>query len=66
MATRSEMQDMSLIEKLEVLRMAKRQTAIGATISEKSIYDEDIAKKDESAVFWEIKLKRLKLIQIVK
>ena len=49
MATRSEMQDMSLIEKLEVLRMAKRQTAIGATISEKSIYDEDIAKKDESA-----------------
>ena len=33
MATRSEMQGMSLIEKLEVLRMAKRQTAIGATIS---------------------------------
>ncbi len=57
MATRSEIKDMSLIEKLEVLRMAKRQTAIGATISEKSIYDEDIAKKDESAVVLENQVK---------
>lgn len=48
MATRAEMKNMSLIEKLEVLRMAKRQTAIGATISEKSQYDEDKIKNDES------------------
>ncbi len=61
MATRSEMKDMSLIEKLEVLRMAKRQTAIGATISEKSIYDEDIAKKDESAVVLENQVKEIEV-----
>lgn len=62
MATRSEMQsDMSLIEKLEIIRMAGRQVAIGATISDKSIYDEDASKKDVEAIATESQVQDSKI-----